>query len=412
MADGSQMSGITAAQSQAMAANNAQQVNDAISRAQRAKGIEVYQSIFSQIRANPQAGNNVFQVPFRNVGLVKGFVVKINATFSEIADADEAHLRVTNWNIANLLSNITLVDLDNYQRANTTGWHLNMIGTAKEGFVHGAAILSTAFDCPIKYGNNFNALTLVNPTDDATGSAQMYYWVPVCYSAQDLRGSIYAGVVNATAYLQFTINPTPYITSNANDPTNAIFTDDGTPLGTPPTISSVTAQVYQVYLDQLILYPEGHPDAGSPILPPLDIATQYRLNNTSLTGISVSQDFPVPFSNFQSFLSLSFIYDQAGTVNGGTDVNYFAQAAANTYLPFKLDPITQAWRSRHKIMTDWPLGTYMFDFRGQPINTNQQGNIQIFLNAITAAAGSQVLAGFESFALVTTVLGAASLPAS
>jgi hypothetical protein len=38
--------------------------------------------------------------------------------------------------------------------------------------------------------------------------------------------------------------------------------------------------------------------------------------------------------------------------------------------------------------------------------------MQLLLNAITAANNSQVLAGFESFALVNTILGAASLPAS
>jgi hypothetical protein len=63
-------------------------------------------------------------------------------------------------------------------------------------------------------------------------------------------------------------------------------------------------------------------------------------------------------------------------------------------------------------MTDFPVGSYSFDFRSQPISTNQTGNMQLLLNAISAAAGSTVYAGFESTALVNTVLGAASLPAS
>jgi hypothetical protein len=142
------------------------------------------------------------------------------------------------------------------------------------------------------------------------------------------------------------------------------------------------------------------------------MSTQYRLNNTALTGVAVGQDFPVPFTNFQQFLSLGLIYDQGpGDEAGGTDINYFALAAANTYLPFKLDPITQSWLTRHSIKTDWPLGTYMFDFRKQPVNTNQTGNMQLLLNAIDAASGTVCLASFEAFALVNTVLGAASLPA-
>ena len=398
-------SGTSAQQTAAMQANNAMQVNAQIRAAILGSAIEVKQVIFNQTIATPGSTNNVIQVPFRNVGLVKGFIVKVNATF---ANAGSTAATLTNWNAANLLSNVTLYDLDNYQRINTSGWHLNAIGTAKEGFIHGAAILQSATDSPIKYGNNFNAVSATaSIAASGTGTVQMYYWVPCSYSASDLRGSIFAGVVNATAYLQLTINPTPVVL-NTGDPTLAVYQQTTT---VATTISSATVEVYQVYLDQLPRYQSG-PQAGAPILPPIDIATQYRLNNTSLYGVSVGQDFPIPFSNFQQFLSLSLIYDQAGTLNGGTDINYFALAAANTYLPFKLDPITQAWITRHKIMTDLPLGSYLFDFRGQPISTNQTGNMQLLLNAISAATGTQTLAGFESFALVNTVLGAASLPAS
>jgi P3 major capsid protein len=397
--------GTTAAQTNAMKAQNAINTNAAIRGAILNNSISVTQSIFNQTVAAPGQTNNVFQVPFRAVGLVKGFIVKVNATFSEIGDDDTA--TPTPWNIANLLSNVTLYDLDNYQRINTNGIQLNMLGTSKEGFNHGAALLLAAFDCPIEYGNNFDCLTLVAPTADATGSAQMYYWVPCSYSATDLRGAIFAGVVNATAYLQLTVNPRPFV-ATGGDATLAIFT--GTE-ATPTTISSVTIQVYQVYLDQLPRYTSG-PQAGAPILPPIDIATQYRLNQTNLQGVTVGQDFPVPFSNFQQFLTLGLLYDQAGAAFGGTDINYFALAAANTYLPFKYDPITASWLSRHKIKTDWPVGAYMFDFRQQPLSTNQTGNMQLLLNAISAAANSTVLPMFESFALVNTVLGAASLPAS
>ena len=412
--------GNTAAQTQAAQANNAIAVNAAIRQAILNNSVEVKQQIFSETIANPGATQNQIQIPFRNVGLVKGFIVKVSATFAEAAAAGTA---LTDWGAANLLSNVTLYDLDNYQRINTTGWHLNAIGTAKEGFPHGAALANAAYTpgtaetatlgakgiaYPVNYNDNFGAIQATPPTNAATGSVDMYYWVPLAYSAQDLRGAIFAGVVNATAYLQLTLNPTPFVAAGS-DMTNAVFT--GADATRSTSISSATVQVYQVYLDQLPRYQSG-PQAGAPILPPIDIATQYRLNNTSLFGVSSGQDFPVPFSNFQQFLSLTTIYDQAGALANGTDINYFALAAANTYLPFKLDPITQAWISRHKIMTDFPPGSYMFDFRGQPISTNQTGNMQLLVNAITAAAGSQVLAGFESFALVNTVLGAASLPAS
>lgn len=399
-------SGLTAAQVQAQNARQAIQVNQDIRAAILGNSIEVKQLIASATINNPSptANSNTVQIPFRNVGLVKGFIVECDVTF---AIATAATPTATNFNIANLISNFVLTDLDNYQRINTTGWHMNMIGSGKEGFPHGAALLLSAFDTPIKYGNNYAVMNLTAPTNAATGSAKMYYWVPLAYTGQDLRGAIFAGVVNATAYLQFTINSAPWIV-NTSDATLAVLTGAANTL---TSISSFTYNVYQVYLDQLPKYQSGAA-AGSPILPPLDIATQYRLNNTSLFGVSAGQDFPVPFSNFQQFLSLSLIYDQNGTLNAGTDINYFALAAANTYLPFKVDPFTQAWIGRHKIKTDWPTGSYQFDFRGQPISTNQSGNMQLLLNAITAAAQTQVQAGFESFALVNTVLGAASLPAS
>ncbi len=140
--------------------------------------------------------------------------------------------------------------------------------------------------------------------------------------------------------------------------------------------------------------------------------TQYRLVNTSLSAISPNQDFPIPFTNFQSFLSASIIYDQNGTLNAGTDINQWKIAAANTLQFQALDPFTQSLRTRVRLKTDVPAGAYLFDFREQPINTNQAGNMQILLNASTAAAQSQVLVGWESFADVNTILGAQSLPAS
>jgi P3 major capsid protein len=400
-----QTQGNTAAQSAAMQAQNTQGVNDQISAYIRSVSSEVTQQIYSTTLALPAAGNNVINLPLKNVGLVKGFWVELNATMSNTGSGAAS---LTNWNAANLLSNISYFDLDNYQRINCAGWFMNMIGTAKEGFPFGAAVLSSAMDTPIVYGNNFNVIsaTASLAATSGSGTVRMKYWVPLAYSKSDLRGSVFMGVVNATSYLQLTINPTPGVASG--DPTLAIYTGANTAV----TISSIGVVVYQVYLDQLPRYPQGSPQAGSPILPPIDISTQYRLITTSLTGVTVGQDFPIPFSNFQQFLSLGLIYDQAGTLNGGTDINYFSLQAANTYTLFKTGPFNQALKQRIRIMTDFPLGSYLFDFRSQPISTNQTGNMQLILNAITAATGTNALAGFESFALVNTVLGAASLPAS
>lgn len=355
----------------------------------------------------PNGSNNTVTVAMKPVGLTRGFLLKVSASYS---NAGSGTATLTPWGAANVLSNVTLTDLDNYQRINTTGWHLNMLGTAKEGFPFGAALLATATDSPVKYGNNFAAMSApatlgagnVTPT---TGVVNMYYWIPCAYGKRDLRGAIYTGVVNATGFVSFTVNPNFTVTSG--DATLAVFSGASTTV----TCTGVTWTLYQDYIDQIPKYTSG-PNRGAPILPPISMRTQYRLMNTSLTGISVNQDFPIPFTNFQAFLSAGVIYDQVGTLAAGTDINQWKFAAANTLQFFNLDPITQALRTRTRIRTDLPLGSYMFDFREQPVNTNQAGNMQLLLNASSAALGSQALVAWESFALTDAILGAQSLPAN
>lgn len=357
----------------------------------------------------PNGSNNVVNVPMRTVGLTRGWLLKIKQSFTNNNGAAHA-ATLTDWGAANLVSNFTVTDLDNYQRVNTTGWHAFMLNSAKEGWPFGAALVNTATDTPVKMGNIFSAIsgTASIAAGGGTGSIQMYYWIPASYSKRDLRGAIYTGVVNATGFVQFTVNPIPFV-ATGSDATLACYTGLGA--AADLAFGTCTWTLYQNYLDQVPRYESG-PNKGYPVLPPLSIRSQYRLQNTSLSAISAGQDFPIPFTNFQSFLSASVIYDQNGTLAAGTDINQWKLLAANTLQFFNLDPITQALRSRVRIKTDWPLGSYMFDFREQPINTNQAGNMQLILNPVTAAAQSQVLVGWESFADVQTVLGAQSLPAS
>ena len=367
------------------------------------QGEDLFQPIASGA-FTPNGNNNVINVPMRAVGLTRGFLVRIQATINNTGGSAASP---TTFNAANTVSNFTLTDLDNYQRINTTGLHMAMLNTAKEGFPFGGALLSTALDSPIKYGNNFSVISA--PTTLAattgTGTVNMFYWVPAAYGKRDLRGAIYTGVTNATGYLQFTINPTPGVVSG--DSTFAVMSGASTAVAW----GNVTWTVYQNYIDQLPRYSQG-PQATRPILPPISIATQYRLVGTSLAGINANQDFNIPFTNFQSFLSALVVYDQNGTLAAGTDVNSWKLTAANTLQFFNVDPFTQALKQRIRIKTDFPVGTYMFDFRDAPINTNQAGNMQLTLNASSAAAGSQTIVGWESFAVTNTVLGAQSLASS
>lgn len=353
------------------------------------------------------SAQNTITTPLRQVGLAKGLLVECTATFQNTGSGTATLTPLGAWNI---VQNFSLFDLDNYQRINTTGWQIGMLNAAKEGFEFGAALLSTATDSPIAYGNNANVISATasmgpGNSTPTTGTIKQFFYIPLAYAKNDLRGAIYMGVINATAYLSMTVNQTPGVATGDN--TLAVYSGANTAV----TMTGFTYNIYQSFLDQMPRYQSG-PQAGAVILPPLDNITQYRLVSTSLGAISANQDFPVPFSNFQEFLSLSMIYDQNGTRNPGTDINYFALAAANTLQFFKTDPYVQLLKQRIRFKTDLPSGLYMFDFRDQPISTNQSGNVQLFINALTAAAGSQVLCGFESFALVNTVLGAQSLPAS
>ena len=122
-------------------------------------GEELTQSIASG-QFTPNGSNNTVTVPMRAVGLARGFIVEVTASFTNTQASNDAAF--TNLGPANLLSNFTLTDLDNYQRINTAGYHMNALNTAKESFPFGAALLSTAMDTPIGYGNNLNVITFVN----------------------------------------------------------------------------------------------------------------------------------------------------------------------------------------------------------------------------------------------------------
>jgi hypothetical protein len=387
--------------SQPMNAAQLQQQNLAIRSLVLQNSQDMTQAIYSgSVVPAQQAILNI--VP-KNVGILKGFLVEVTATF---ANAGTGAAALMPFGAANVISNFTFTDLDNYQRINTSGWHLNLINSAKENFPFASAMLSGSNDNPWGMGNNTNILAATaSIAASGTGTIKTWYYVPIAYGKKDLRGMVYMGVVNATANLQLTFNQQPGVTTGDN--TLAIYSGANTAV----TMTGATVTVYQNYLDQVPKYQSGT-YAGTAILPPLDAMTQYRLNSTSLTGISAGQDFPVPFSNFQEFLSLATIYDQAGTRNAYSDVNYFALAAANTLQFFKYDPYVQALKQRIRMKADFPPSVSLFDFRDDPISTNQSGNMQLFMNAISAAAGSNLLCGFESFALVNTVLGAQSLPAN
>lgn len=336
---------------------------------------------------------SVVNIPPRNVGLVMGFIIEVTATITNTAASG---LTRTPWGSANLLSNVQFNDLNNNVRVNTSGRHLAMLDSARQGWAYGGAY---ANNLAMGYGNNWNvnsgAATVAVSTD---APVRQIYYLPLAYSPSDLRGAIYAGIVSAQMNLQLTLNTTPAV--GATDPLNAIFS--GNAAATYKAGTKIDVSVYQIYLDQL---PQMN---GGPILPMLDLNTIYEIKESTFTGVPQNQDFPIPYSNFRDFLSTFAIYDNAGVFNAGSDVAYWSLVAANTTNIFKYSPEIAALLARQTFMADPPVGTYYFDHRDRPINTLAFGNMALNLNASTATAGAKVVVGTEAFAQVNTLTSSAA----
>lgn len=355
------------------------------------RAIDMWQSIFATTLAGTVPGQ-VVNVPLRNVGLIKRLVVEIAGNLTQGAAETQTQ---TKLGISNLLSQVVFTDLSNQTRINTTGWHLHLLATARRQMAFGAAFTS---DSPVAIGNNYGVIkapasfTTVQPF-------RIFYEIPIAYGDYDLRGAVYANVVNATMQLQLTFNP-QFFAATGVDATLAGYQSSTAQAG---VLSAVTVNVYQNYLDQIPMTSNG------PVLPLLDLSTAYLLNNTNVTGIALNQDNPVPYANFRNFMSTFAIYDNVG-LNAGTDINYWSIQSANYTNIIKLDPFMASLLTREIINDDFPPGVYYFDHRRKPISTVQYGNMQLIFNpSSVVSAAAQGLIGYEALALINQVTQAGSL---
>lgn len=363
--------------------------------------LQLAQPMIQQTASQAVAGNNtalgqVYNFPLRNVGLNTKIVIEVSGT---IAQAAAETLRKTQWGLANFFSNIQLADLSNYTRINTSGWHLTALASLRRQMAFGAAFVN---DSPVNMGSNFQ---VCNQPDNVTVAKtfRFFFELPLAYSDVDLRGAIYAAVNNATWQLQVTVNPTICVGSAA-DATLACY--QSTTAGDVGVMSAVSIQIYQFYLDQL-------PFSGNkPVLPLLSLAYNYLIQNTTQTALVAGQDFPVQYANFRQFLSTIVIYDNAGTLNVGSDINYWGIQAANLTFLRKYDPYMSSLLTRNIMGDDFPKGTYIFDHRSKPINTAAYGNTQLVVNPITVTAGATLLIGYEMLAVQAQAINAGSLPAN
>jgi P3 major capsid protein len=372
--------------------------------------LNMWQPIFATTLTSPAYGT-VLNVPVRQIGLTKRFLIKVQFTVAQSAAETQT---LTKLGPANIFSNVTLNDLSNYTRVNTTGWHLFMLQCMKQAFFTGPAgqgktdfqpapsVFGSAYtnDSPIQA--KAGAAVINAPATVTTAqSGTMYFEVPVSYSDADLRGAIYTSVVSATMYLQMTINQN-FGVGSAGDPTLAVY--QSSTAGNLVNITSMTITVYQNFLDQIPLGQNG------PVLPAQDISKMYLLTNGSFTALAAGQDFPIVFPNFRAWQSLAVLYDNAAVTNYGTDISLFQLQTANLSNIRQLDPATQLLFQRIMLKNDFTAGAYMFDFRDKPINTNQFGNMQITIRP-TASTGT-LLVGYEGIGIANQVINAGSIPSN
>lgn len=375
---------------QAMAAK---QQNDYARTAVIGNSIKMRQQIYTET-FNPASKTviNVTGNSIRNVGLLLGFLVVVsgNVTCAHAHGATR-----TPFGVANIVKQFRFDDMSNYTRIQTPGWHLAFLNTVRQGFGYGGVY---ANNLPMGYGVNYDVFDGPSAIAlDGTADLKMQYFVPIAYSSTDLRGAMWMASVSATSNLQIEIAAQPGLT--AGNPIDYAYT-----AGDVTWTNNVTVTVYQIYLDQV---PRVN---GNPILPMMDINTVYDIKQTTFTGVTQGQDFPMAYSNFRSFLSTTVVYDNAG-VPANNDVNYWALQSANFTNIFKIKPDYAALDARATLMTDPPLGSYLFESRDIPINTINYGNQELVINASSANAGARVLVGYEAFANISQLVNASSLAA-
>ena len=346
---------------------------------------------------------NVLNITPRNVGIIKRFWVEITGTITNTHATDTATL--TDIGLANILSNVTFYDLNNNLRINTSGVHLSLLSALKRRRPLGGTAQYNTAD-----GNNVSTMFNVGPAtwgvfqapatiaaNGGTGNYRAVFEVPLEYDNSDMRGAVFANVVNSTMNLQLTLNQNP-ISAAGSDETFAVYS------GATGTHTNSTITVYQEHYDQF----------NVANLPTIALSTVYELKASTFKGMTPAQDFPMAFANFRDFLSVCSIYNNSGSSGGranGSDINTWALTTANYTNIFKYGPLTSALLTQNHLSDGLPAGTYYFDFRQKPIWTTQYGNTELVVNPSTAGANAYAYTMWEALALQNTLVGGASLAA-
>lgn len=382
-------------------AQRVQQANDAATALILQQSQPMFQQMLSQaVNGDNAALGQVYNFNLINVGLNRRIVVEISGT---IKPANGEVLNASPFGIMNLISNVTLTDLSNYQRINTNGRHLFALATARRSGAFGAAFLN---DSPVQMGSNMAINSAPAQIAGANGAPfRIFLELPLAYHENDLRGAIWANVTGGQWRLSLTFNNAPIVGNATTDLMNAAYVSStANDIG---VVKDVNIIVHQDYLDQIPI----NPKTGQAILPVASLAYNYLILNTPQYGIVANTDFPTQYTNFRTFLSTMFEYNNGGVMNPGTDINYIGIQVANQVFLLKADPFAVGLMTRNIVGDDYPAGFYYIDHRKKPIITNQYGNTQLIVNAKTAAADSFMNVYWEMLSVQNQALNAGSLAA-
>ena len=388
---------MTPAQAQAAQLQKLQQNNLAARQFVLANAINAWQQTFQQTYTTGMG--TVISVPLRNVGLQKRVMVQVQATVS--GSAGPTHT-LTTLGAATFFSNVLLTDLSNQTRINTPSWHLTAVASAKRKQPFGSAIKTASMDTPFGYGASYTNTIAAPTTITATAASNnvfAFFEVPITYSDTDLRGGIYANVVNATYNLQLTVNPSLLLASGV-DASFAMYQSSS---GVVATLPAFTVTLFQNYLDQIPIV------QGAPVLPALDISTAYLFNQTQFGGLVVNTPNPLPYPNYRDVLSTTVIYDDNSALATGKVTPIQIQTANYTNLINVNEQLVSLW-NRNRMQDDFPAGMYYLDHRDRPISTVQFGNMALNLTPTTVTNNASAFyVGYEMLTIINQVTNAGSL---
>jgi len=364
------------------------------------------------------ASNPVLIIQPINVGLIKRYTIICQGVITNTGTGD---IEATDFFLANLFGQggVQYTDLNNYLRVNTSGAHLTLLAQAKRRRAYGGTVddnetntLTTSFlskmtNVPPAFWGVFQA-----PLTIAAGTSAPFravFELPLAYTDDDLRGSVWANVLNAVQQITLTFNQQAVVADPA-DNTFAVYRGAA---GAAGSITSVNVTVLQEYLDQL---PKTVANGqATTILPALSLSTVYELKSTIFSAVTPNQENYFPYANQRSFISTFATFNQDGTANGrflGGNVTYWALLAANASYIWKLDPLTVTMKSRDHLSSDTPAACYYFPTRRKNLATLQFGNLQLTLNPNAATSSGYVNVMWEMFALQNTLQSGASLASS